>query len=139
MSDKIHQMVEIVEKPSSHEIRLLEEKDLPEVAAVYAAAFNAMDIGEEWSQQAAEGLMRYWFEKQPDLFFVAAEGEKIIGGIVFGVKPWFNGPHLTDGEIFTHPEHQGKGVAKSLLKKEVEEAISKYGIVEVEAIADKEH
>ena len=30
-------------------------------------------------------------------------------------------------------------MAKSLLKKEVEEAISKYGIVEVEAIADKEH
>lgn len=133
-------MAERKESVQNYDIRLLRESDVPAVAAVYARAFNALELGEEWSQEAAEGLMGYWYKHQPDLFFAAFdESGNVLGAIVFGIKPWWNGPHLTDGELFVDPDHQGRGVAKSLLRKEIQEAVRLHEIVEIEAIADREH
>lgn len=123
----------------SYEIRLLTEKDIPAVASVYVEAFNKADIGEEWIQETAENFMRWWFEREPNLFFVATHKGQIVGGVVAGIKPWWDGPHLADGELFVHPDFQKQGIGTKLLKTLLEEADRKYGeIVEFEGIASKE-
>mgnify|MGYP001581110235 CR=1 FL=1 len=51
---------------------------------------------------------------------------KIVGGFIAGIKPWWNGNHLVDGEIFVHPEFQKKGVGNALSKIMFKRAIEKY-------------
>lgn len=121
------------------QIRLLAEKDLTETAEVYAEAFNKVDIGEEWTTETAEKFLAHWFEKQPDLFFVAEHEGQIIGGAVAEVKPWWNGSHLADLELFVHPDFQRKSIAKKLIERLITEATTKYGeIAELEGVADGE-
>ncbi len=124
------------ESSSSIELRLLGEKDIPRVAEIYAVSFLRANVGEEWTPDKAEEFIRYWFHRQPDLFFVAVDNEKVVGGFVAAIKPWWNGNHLVDGEIFVDPDYQSKGIVKSLLKEGIEKARDKYNAVEMEGIAD---
>lgn len=101
-------MPEIVEQPLKTEIRLLQESDLPKVGEIYARAFEKANIGEQWTPKSAEKFMRYWFNRQSDLFLIAESEGKVVGGIVAGIKPWWNGNHMVDGELFVDPEIQKK-------------------------------
>jgi len=120
-------------------IRPLKKEEIPAVASVYSESFNQAGIGEEWTQEKAEEFMTWWFKHQPDLFFVAFYKEKLVGGIVAGIKPWWDGQHLVDSELFVHPDFQKQGIGKELVKTLLQEAIRKYKIVEFEGLADKTH
>ena len=50
-----------------------------------------------------------------------------------GVKPWWDGIHLTDTEIFVGKEYQKLGLAKLLYIKHFELAKEKYNAIEMEA------
>ncbi|MBO7504680.1 GNAT family N-acetyltransferase [bacterium] len=50
--------------------------------------------------------MSYWYDRQPDLFFVAEVDGRVVGGIVSGIKPWFDGNRLVDGELFVDKKYQ---------------------------------
>ena len=76
------------------------------------------------------------FDHQSDMFFVAKDDGEIVGGIWGLVRPWINGPHIVDIEIFVDPKHQGKRISLHLYKKLLEDAISKYNVVEIEGIVD---
>ncbi|MBI4176413.1 MAG: hypothetical protein HY518_04355 [Candidatus Aenigmarchaeota archaeon] len=39
-----------------------------------------------------------------DLQIVAEYNGKPVGAFVAGIKPWWDGNHLADGEIFVHPD-----------------------------------
>ena len=117
-------------------VRLLREEEIPGIARVYIDAFKSSNLDEKWTQASAEGLMRYWFTSQPDLFFLATQGEKIAGGIVGGIKPWWDGPHLTDAELFIDPKFQNQKIGKQLVKTLLKTAVEKYQIVEFESVAD---
>jgi len=120
-------------------VRLLKKEEIPAVASVYAKAFNQAGIGEKWTQEKAEEFINWWFEHQPDLFFVAIHKKRPVGGIVAGIKPWWNHNNLTDGELFVDPDFQRQGVGKKLIRTLLEEATRKYKIVEFEGLADKSH
>ncbi len=120
-------------------IRPLKKEELPVVASVYTQSFNQAGIGEEWTQKKAEEFMGWWFKHQHDLFFVAVYKEKLVGGVVAGIKPWWDGQHLVDLELFVHPDFQKQGIGKELVKIILREAIRKYEIVEFECLADKTH
>jgi len=123
----------------SCEVRLINEEDLPQVSSIYAEAFNGADVGEKWIQEKAEKFMKYWFERQSDLFFVATYEGQIVGGIVADILPWWDGPHLVDGELFVRPELQKQGIGQRLFETLLEEAIKKYQIVEIDGLAYKQH
>ncbi len=115
---------------------IIKQSQLAEVGHVYAECFNLADIGEYWSDKAATDFLTHLWEIQPDLFFVALLDNKIVGAIAGSIKPWCDGPHIHEVELFVHPTHQRKGIASHLTKLLVETAIKKYGIVEFEGIAD---
>ena len=55
-----------------------------------------------------------------------------MGAIVSGIKPWFDGNRLIDGEVFVSSKYQGKHIAKDLFIIHFETAISKYNVKTME-------
>ncbi len=111
------------------DIRLAKKEDIVELAEVYQLAYNSLNIGENWNQETSIKLIKYFFDLQPDLFFVAELDDKVVGGLVAQIKPWWDGNHLVEGELFVHPDHQSKGLGKKLIKKLFSEAKEKYGAI----------
>ena len=107
-------------------IRLAKKEDINNLAIIYKDLYDDVDIGEFWSVESAEKLLNYWFEKQPDLFFVSEEDGKAIGAVMSGVKPWFDGNRLIDTEIFVSNKYQGRHIANDLYRVHLETAVSKY-------------
>ena len=107
-------------------IRLVKKEDLKDLAIIYKELYDNVDIGENWSIETATNLLNYWYEKQKDLFFVAEEDGIVVGGIVSGIKPWFDGNRLIDGEVFVSTKYQGRHIAKELFKTHLKEAYNKY-------------
>ena len=75
-------------------IRLVKLEDIISLAPIYKDLYDDADIGEFWSIESALKLLKYWYDKQQDLFFVAEEDGKAVGAIMSGVKPWFDGNRL---------------------------------------------
>jgi len=95
-------------------IRPMRKEDLRQVAEIYTIVYQKFDIGEKWTTKTALKLLDYWYKKQPDLAFVAESNRKIVGAFVAGIKPWWDGNHISDGEIFVHPDFQKQGIATKL-------------------------
>lgn len=107
-------------------IRPINEEDIAALAEVFVRVYESFDVGERWSKESAQTLLGYWLKKQSDLAFLAEIDGRIVGGFLSGIKPWWDGNHLFDGEIFVHPEFQKQKVGAALLKKVFQEAAEKY-------------
>lgn len=103
--------------------------DLPALAAMYVRSFADPALGEHWTEPAAQALLANWYARQPDLAFVAADDSKLLGAFVVGVRPWWDGNHLVDGELFVDSDSQGKGVASDLIREVLLQAKAKYAPV----------
>lgn len=110
-------------------LRLANTEDLIKLAEIYCIAYNSLNIGENWDDKSALKLLQHFYKEQADLFFVAEEKGKIVGGVVALLKPWWDGNRLTDGEIFVHPNSQGKGIGTQLIKRLFSEALKKYNAI----------
>lgn len=110
-------------------IRSVEKSDFDKLAKLYVEAYNPLNIGEHWDVASAKKLLFHLYSAQPDLFFVVEDNDKVIGAINAIVKPWWDGYHITDGEVFIHPKHQGKGIGKKLIKHLFGQAKKKYQAV----------
>jgi GNAT superfamily N-acetyltransferase len=135
ISAKINSVKQPNELLSGYEIRLIKEEDILKVGLIYAMAFNNANVDEHWTSITAAKYLGHRYTRQPELFFIALQGEQIVGGFVAEIKPWWDGNHLADGELFVNPNHQGQQLAKKLLTITITQAIEKYGICEVEFLA----
>lgn len=113
-------------------IRNVKLEDIQELAPIYKELYDDADIGEFWTIENAEKLLRYFYDRQKDLFFVAEEHGKAIGAVMSNLKPWFDGNRLNDTEIFVAKEHQHRHIAKDLYKCHLETAKSIYGCKVIE-------
>lgn len=114
---------------------LVQEKDIEKLAEVFARSFTEFDKEKPWDKEHAYEYLKYWFKKQPDLFFGAYHENGVpIGAMVVNIKPWRTGIRCSDGVIFVDPLCQKGGVAKSLFKKVVQESMEKYNATTFEAI-----
>lgn len=109
-------------------IRDVKKSDIKALAPIYKDLYDDADIGEYWTIESAEKLLNYWYDKQQDLFLVAEEDNEVVGAIMGGIKPWFDGNRLIDGEIFVSNKHQGKHIAKELFISHLKKAKELYNV-----------
>lgn len=111
-------------------LRLAEEADFNALAEIYRDTYNAMDILEErWTKEAAHKFISHFYRRQSDLFFVAEHDGIVIGAVVAGVQPWWDGNHLVEGELFINRRYEKTEIVKRLLKKLLIHARDKYKAV----------
>ena len=112
-------------------VRRIVNKDLEKLAEIYNQTYSpyVFDVGERWTKESAYAMLKYWLKREPDLAFLAEYEGKVVGAFFVGVKPWWDGNHLVDGEIFVHPDYQKKGIGTKLLKFMFDYAIEKYNVV----------
>lgn len=118
-------------------IRPAKASDLKTLAKIYSRSYGIYGNLESWGDEASLNLMKYFYKRQPDLSFVAEIEGKIVGHFVAIVKPWWDGNHLFDGELFVDPDYQKRGIAKLLLKTGLQKAVKKYNAVIWEATTFK--
>lgn len=111
--------------------------DVPAMARAYIAAFKDVDPSEQWSEDSAADLVRFFLRTQPDLSFVAELNSEIVGGISGIAKPWWDGHHLVQTEIFLSPQGQRRGVGSTLFHHFLSVAQAKYGATFMESITFK--
>lgn len=112
---------------------LRKEEDLKTLAKEYANYFQNSVLDEAWTTETASAMFKYFYNHASDLFLVAYDNEKPVGCIMTCLKPWWDGLHLEDGELFVIPEYRKNGIAKNLLKTLFDFAIEKYNAVTLEA------
>lgn len=112
---------------------LKDKKDLEVIAEEYATYYNSSVLQEKWTKETVIELFQYFYNQSPDLLFIAYDNNNPIGVIMSCLKPWWDGMHLEDGEVFVCKEYRHGGVAKKLFKKLFEYAIEKYGATTFEA------
>jgi len=115
-------------------IRQMKEEDLDEIAILYTDIYDKVDIGEKRTKETSYLLMKYWLSKQKDLCFVAIINDKIVGGFVAGIKPWWDGNHLIDGEIFVDYKYHKHKIGTKLSKVIYETALDKYEITSIDLV-----
>ena len=108
-------------------------KDLEIIAVEYSNYYNNSVLEEKWTKESAIKLFKYFYNQASDLFFIAYDNENSVGAIMTCLKPWWDGMHLEDGEVFVCKKYQQKGIAKMLFKKLFEYAIEKYDATTLEA------
>jgi GNAT superfamily N-acetyltransferase len=114
-------------------IRQVRKDELKEVAKVYAKVFTEFNVNERWSEESAINLLICLFSRQSDLCFVADINGKIVGGYFATIKPWWDGNHLIDAELFVDSSYRKEGIGKKLSIKMYETALKRYNISLIEA------
>jgi len=118
-------------------IRLAKKSDLKELARIFKKVYDHFDVGERWTNNAAYKYLEYIFKAQPDLAFLGEVDGKIAGGFFASIKPWWDGNHLVNGELFVDPNYQKHGLGLKLSIKLYEKAIKKYNAVIAESTTFK--
>ena len=112
---------------------LKKDEDINTIAEFYADYYSNSVLQEKWTKESAVKLFRYFYNQNKDLFFIAYDGDKPVGIITSVLKPWWDGNHLEEGEVFVIGEYRKKGIAKLLFKALFECAVSKYNATTLEA------
>ena len=115
-------------------IRLMNSEDLEAVALLYTNVYDTVDIGEKWTKETSYLLMEYWLARQPDLCFVSTIDNRIVGGFVAGIKPWWDGNHLVDGEVFVDFDYHQQKIGTELSKAIYKTALKKYQITSIDLV-----
>lgn len=104
-------------------------QDLPALASIYVSVYEAFDVGENWDVASAQKLLEWNYKRNPDLAVLAEIEGEIVGAFMVAVKPWWDGNHLVDGEIFVAPDHQKEGIGTLLIEAVFTRAKEKYQVV----------
>jgi len=118
--------------------RHVTQADVQELAKGYVSSFLEVDPSEQWTVPRAEELIRFFLNTQEDLAFLVEDGIQIVGGIFGVVKPWWDGNHLVETELFVLPGYQKKGVGKRLFSHLLEYASQHYDVTKMESITFKD-
>lgn len=116
-------------------IKLVQENNIEKLSEVFSKSFSEADKEKPWDIIHSKEYLLYWLKKQPDMFFGAFDNEgNPVGAMAVNIKPWRTGIRCSDGVVFVGTEHQKQGIAKTLFKKVIEEAVDKYNAIGFEAI-----
>ena len=100
------------------------------LAKVYVKAFGK----EAWSLKQAEKLLNLYFNRQPDMFLIASINGDLVGGFCCLIKPWWDGNHLVETELFVDPKFHKTGIGRVLFKSLLARAQKNHKAVILEGI-----
>lgn len=112
----------------------VKEKELPILASLYSVIYSNIKMGETWTYSTALSYMQYFYHYQPDLFICAYDDDIPIAAIMSTLKPYYDGIHLTETELFVSEYYRGQNIGKKLLEIHFELAIAKYNSSHIDAI-----
>lgn len=112
----------------------VKEKDLSTLARIYSVVYLNIKMGETWTFETALSYMQYFYHYQPDLFICAYDDDIPVGAIMSTLKPYYDGLHLTETELFVLEDYRGQNIGKKLLEMHFELAIAKYDASRIDAI-----
>ncbi len=110
------------------------KKDLSILANIYSSVYSDIKLGENWTYETALSYMEYFYNNQPDLFICAYDEDIPIGAIMSTLKPYWDGMHLSETELFVSEDYRAQGIGKKLLENHFELAIAKYYASYIDAI-----
>ncbi len=114
---------------------LTTEQDLQPLARIMAESFTAISPEKPWDTEHAYSHLKFWYEKQPDMFWCAYDADNNpVGAIVGMIKPWRTGMRCTDCVIFVDTKYQDQSIGNMLVKKIATEAKEKYNVEIFEAV-----
>lgn len=92
------------------------KSDIETLAQAYANYYNNSVLEEKWTTETATKMFEFFYNIAPDLFFfVAYDNKKTVGVIMTLLKPWCDGMHLEDGEVFVLPEYRRGGGSQTVV------------------------
>lgn len=109
-------------------IECAQNSDLKEVAKMYVEVYSKFLPNEGWTYETALNFIKYNFEKQPDLFFVAKAENNILGFSFGYIKPWSDGNQLMAEELVVDYKLHRQNIGKNLFLKLVSTAKDKYNV-----------
>jgi len=115
-------------------IRTMREDDLNEVAILYSKTFNTACPDEKWDNKSSYELIKNCLTLQADLCLIGTINEKIVGGFLAKIKPWWDGNHLFDAEVFVDQDYKNKKIGSTLSKAVYKMALDKYKITSIDLI-----
>ena len=113
------------------------EKDLPILASLYSVINLNIEKNETWTYETALSYMNYFYHYQPDLFICAYDEDIPIAAIMTTLKPYYDGMHLTNLELFVSEDYKEQDIEKKLLEMHLELANAKYNATHIDLIIQK--
>lgn len=95
-------------------IRKSKKDDLIELSKIYKRAYDRPEEGEDWSIKDSKNLLNFYLNQKTFLGITAIINNKIVGAFFSYVKPWYDGNHLGEGEIFIDPKYQKQKIGTKL-------------------------
>lgn len=95
-------------------IRKSRGQDIEQLTKIYKRAYGRSKDGVDWSIQRATALLNFYFRQKTFLGLTALVGGKIVGAFFSFIKPWHDGDHLGEGELFVDPDYQNKKIGTKL-------------------------
>ncbi|MBI2640326.1 MAG: GNAT family N-acetyltransferase [Candidatus Sungbacteria bacterium] len=95
-------------------IRKAKKLDIDQLARIYRRAYGRSRDGEDWSIKRAKALLDFYFGQKTFLGLTALVEGKIVGAFFSFIKPWHDGDHLGEGELFVDPDYQNRKIGTKL-------------------------
>jgi GNAT superfamily N-acetyltransferase len=109
--------------------------DIPRLASIYCEAYADNSAGEQWTPQAAEGLLNDLYSANPALSLVADIDGVTVGATISETRNWESGKVIMEvKEFFVKPDFQKLGIGNELLLLNLHRAEQWRGVTEVELI-----
>ena len=96
------------------QIRETKKSDIKSLSRIYKNTYDADSHGEKWSLQQAEQLIKFYFNQKNFIGLTALCDGKICGAFLSYIKPWWDGNHLAEGELFVAPAYQKQSIGTKL-------------------------
>ncbi len=122
------------------QIRQTKIEDLPELTNIYCKAYDRLEFGENWSVETTKNLLSFYFDLKTFLGITAVANGEIVGAFFSFVKPWHDGNHLGEGELFVDTKYQNQKIGTKLMTEMMRIAKSKdcrvHELVAYDAVAE---
>ena len=117
-------------------IRDIEKQDLPELARLYAAVFNASPWCEPWTEAAALKRLAHFYESKGFIGLLAEENKLIKAMLMGTLEPYITNNLFYLREICVAVNEQNQGIGKSLLSA-LNTKLSAHGVIGQYVATDK--